>query len=108
MNWRRGLFRIWLVFALVWALGVGAVATYRWYTDPWRVVGDEIVDCKSHPGWCVYLPSPPPSAGSTDSQRFKEAWPLNVLKVLALAIMVPLVVLGTGLTVRWVVVGFAR
>jgi hypothetical protein len=32
MNWRRGLFRAWVVFATCWAGVVGGYGLYNWYT----------------------------------------------------------------------------
>jgi hypothetical protein len=50
MNWRRGLFRAWVVFATCWAGVVGGYGLYNWYNDPWRVVSvKDIKDIKCDP-----------------------------------------------------------
>jgi hypothetical protein len=37
-NWRRGLLRAWVVFAICWVGFVGGYGMYKWYNDPWHTV----------------------------------------------------------------------
>ncbi len=34
MNWRRGLFRAWVLFSAVWVTGAAALTYLHWHYDP--------------------------------------------------------------------------
>jgi hypothetical protein len=40
MSVRRGLFRAWAMFTVIWVLAVGGSALNAWYHDPWRVISE--------------------------------------------------------------------
>jgi len=78
MNWRRGLFRTWVVATTFWVVGVAVTGATNWYNDPWRPVAEAPINPNSKPG--QFDPS--------------TAVPVNEIGTIA----------GTSL---WVYVGFA-
>ena len=38
MNIKRGLFRAWVLFAIIWIMGVAAAALDTWHNDPWSAI----------------------------------------------------------------------
>lgn len=115
MNWRRGLFRAWAVFAVVWVASTGGAALWRSYTDPWRVVSVTPVPASDLPGDSVTTPpsgrfqNPNPADSGLraapepprPASSVSELWPA-LMRILG----IPLVVLAASLAARWVVLGF--
>ncbi len=110
MNWRQGLFRLWLLFTVVWVLGVGAVATYEVYSDPWRPIRKQVTACQTpakRGSWCDYQPKPG-SGELSDAQVFGlYEPPISITKTLILAFSIPAALLIAALAIRWVVSGFS-
>ena len=126
MNWKRGLFRLWALFAVVWVLSVSGVAFDRWYNDPWRVVSEApkttsafdpskpYTDKKPNgfdpdkylanklPGW--YQPEKVPDWAVTPNPEGKR--PMSWLEYLVLAFGVPAGVLGAAVAGWWAKQGF--
>ena len=69
LNWRRGLFRVWAVFSIVWAIGATAWGVTQWQSDPARVAAHDPHRCGGPtPGpWCGYQHKAPPGE-LTDEQ----------------------------------------
>jgi hypothetical protein len=67
MNWTKGLFRLWIVLALLWICTSGAIAAYIWRHDAGARSSAEIwakheEECgppgQPKPGpWCDFLPA---------------------------------------------------
>ncbi len=65
MNWRRGLFRLWLAASFLWLVGVGALLqeeTRRDVSILWafRDVTEEILEAATSPEKDLLAESPPP------------------------------------------------
>ena len=93
MNWRRGLFRLWLVLSLCWIAGVGV---YAWTQEPGLSslqFGYEI-------------------ASSPEKQNEREiVGGLNAAlakRYVAYVLLPPLITLALGLVGAWVVTAFER
>jgi hypothetical protein len=87
MNWRRGLLRLWIVFAAAWIVAVASCWVVLWYNDPWRVVS---VDYR-----------PPPLSDALASPSSPPPWVFA-----AAAVAGPLVTLGSGVGLIWAIRGF--
>ena len=93
MDWRRGLFRLWLVLSLCWIAGVGV---YAWNREPglsFLQFGYEI-------------------ASSPEKQNEREiVGGLNAelaKRYVAYVLLPPLITLALGLVGAWVVTAFER
>jgi hypothetical protein len=69
MNWRRGLFRLWILISALWVAGITSLA----WSDPWWVTGfgrprtvEEMKACNDT------LPKLPP--GNTVAQQPCSTW----------------------------------
>ena len=126
MNWKRGLFRLWALFAAVWFLSVSGVAFDRWYNDPWRVVSETPKTKAPFDPSKPYTVVPPSDLPSGIEQRGFDPdkylaekvpdWaatpipngkkPMSWLEYLVLAFGVPTGVLGAAVAGWWAKQGF--
>jgi len=107
MNWRRGLWRLWLVFSLCWIVAVGVAA---WREEAW--IGTRISACAEAKG--AQGANPFSCFDRDELARLKSA-PVGLADVAAVikdyaafAFLPPLIALVLGLLGVWVASGFAR
>jgi len=91
MNFRRGLFRLWIVFACVVIFGV-AVASYG-------EIANEFKQAK------ILARNPPPSGYVVDNAP--APWAL-LFSRLAIALVIPASVFGAGMVLGWAFSGFLK
>jgi hypothetical protein len=108
MNWRRGLFRLWLVLSLCWIV---AVSVYAWKQEPW-MLSLRVPACfeakraaGANPFNCFDV---------AEGVRLREA-SVRLADIAAAAkeyavyaFLPPLIALVLGLSGAWMVSGFAR
>jgi hypothetical protein len=106
MNWRRGLFRLWLALSLCWLVWAGLSAWQQEQTRQSRdralhfcfskqeAAGGNIIDCFGDE--TIYPPGAPPLDNTATAFG----------KYAAYALLPPLIVLAFGLLGTWVISGF--
>lgn len=128
MNWKRGLFRLWVIAAAAWLLAVGVVTglphalwVYWDFRDvPAGMAADARADYVEHGPWEKYAPNTEASAPDT------PPLPKGVIRAVAVrelgrrlsladqavneflwaGLAPPLVVLAVGAGLRWALRGF--
>lgn len=68
MNWRRGLFRLWLVLSVLWIGVVGVITWWKFPVDDWVVVSEEPDR------------NPPPPGFTVDKPPFDPSKPFTIVK----------------------------
>jgi hypothetical protein len=107
MNWRRRLWRLWLVFSLSWIVAVGV---YAWKQKPWAPSRQHTcfeaakVEGRRNPLDCfqdeTILPPYVPMSSTDIAIAARE--------YAASALLPPFITLALGLLGTWIVSGFAR
>jgi hypothetical protein len=103
MNWRRGLFRLWLLLSVLWGAAVCAYVYEAWWINPWRVVSQTDIDCLSPnpPGpWCNYRPK----TFSFEQAAADLPRPLWVYVIAAVGL--PAGSFAAALGIFWIMAGF--
>ncbi|MGD0192574.1 MAG: hypothetical protein ABSD74_17690 [Rhizomicrobium sp.] len=131
MNWRLGLFRLWVLFSALWIAGCGVIAVTQW-RESQRTVTYEVSD----PQGQKYRVSAPIGTSEDDAVRFVLASPeiakwrtncvppkingpwcdfepdvrmpgiLNLWPLLAVALLVPVGMFGIAIGCFWAAAGF--
>lgn len=124
MNWKRGLFRLWLFVSLLWLVGAGSLAVLE--SSPVKEerrtpTAAESAECETQ-----LLLDAPDSEGSLDFSSYGtpldtteltplcskhifesvRVWKLPEWRVIAAILAVPGLVLGLGVATGWVALGF--
>jgi hypothetical protein len=97
MQLTRGLFRLWVVAAVIWVISAG---TMTWQTWPQA----EFVNPYDAPPWVDYSDDAA-KAAFFDAQRLAQRRDA-LLKGAAISITPPVIVLLLGMSMIWVVRGF--
>jgi hypothetical protein len=108
MNWRRGLFRLWLVLSLFW-VGIVAYDTYDIVLVPRQMAADAQV-CVEARNKNKGLGNPADCVSNLPGGMFADLMPLEpilIQRALA-ATLPPLVLLLIGVVLGWVASGFRR
>lgn len=112
LNYRTGLFRIWVVASVLWTIGCLLAALDAW--SIWRNAAADLA------AYCATLPPempPPPDGFCLDgpeldrlSHLTRYSWEnfVEVLAALTFPLMFLAAAVATWLTLRWVVRGFHR
>lgn len=135
MNWRRGLFRLWITLSCVWVIAVGSITLSSDYqqfrNDPWRefaqhdreacgklpklpegyhcdpAVANRSLCEKIEPGpWCEFWPETTDDRVSDVIKRRENILLGKIVGHLVFILGVPLMVLALSAVGRWVVRGF--
>jgi len=108
MNWRRGLFRFWLVVSLIW---IGLVGWYTYETDiAQRQWAAKAAECAQHRSKNSGLGNPFDCYDGNVRGMFADLIPLEqiLMRGAVVAVGPPLAVLFAGLIGGWVLAGFRR
>jgi hypothetical protein len=131
MNWRVGLLRLWVVFAVLWLIACGIWALFQWHagislkyavTDPNGLkfvvtapVGTDKADILPFARTSDVVKRWQADCGKERSASCRQDIPVqmpgiieNVARFLVFAISVPFIVLGIGLICIWVILGFQK
>lgn len=95
MNWRIGLFRVWVVASLVWIGAIGTLGFYEWYTDPPRIVDVRPI-AKGEPDF----------ARAAAELHGHTIEPESPWRYAPMAMVPPLITLLIGVGAFWSVAGF--
>jgi hypothetical protein len=114
MNWRKGLFRAWVVFAICWAGVVGVDGILAWHADLWHVESEESsVKCNPpRPNVPSGAAEPTCTEANKRNGRVFVPWLLpkadqeKLLNVLWEAVAPPASLLLFGAALFWVASGF--
>lgn len=100
MNWKRGLLRVWVVTSAVWLILVGSNLAIDSSTS--RQI--ERPPTEAEVGACMdYRPGPWCSADIVEAIR---SWTMPGWSAAVFTLAPPLLVLGLGLAITWVIRGF--
>jgi len=100
VRWGRGLFRLWIVAALLW---IGAVLTVE-YRD--TAIPSLTKSCSELLSFT--LDSTGAKLGPADVARCEQVWHDERIRIAGVALGLPLAALLAGLLLAWIVSGFRR
>jgi hypothetical protein len=123
MNWRRGLFRAWLVSSICWVGAIGGNGVYEWYQwhrdIPLANRNDPRCHSTSRPSWCTFDPDaylankPQPNAAPNPFDKFDppivdlfSPKPPSLWMTILLAVIPPASLLLFGSALLWIGRGF--
>jgi hypothetical protein len=100
MNWRRGLFRIWIVISALWLLGTAAVA----FTD--TGIPSLTKDCRELLKFEDVKTGQ--KLGPHEVAQCDDQWRKERMRLIAIALGPPVTLLIVGLVLGWVRSGFRK
>ena len=89
MNWKRGLFRLWVVISLLWLLAATGIAL--------EIAAEMRPDTSAKSEW-----------DELDPPKYMKVWHFPPWPVVIGVVAVPFLLLGLGSTAYWVARGFTR
>ena len=105
MNWKGGLLRLWMVCSLLW-VAVATPPLVSFFSEEQVLSAEEQgLQTAADEAECAADPS---SAACFPTVHTRTVWRWPPWWALALEAAVPLLLLGIGATVYWVVAGFRR